>query len=320
MNKLNRIIKSYYIPFSRIIHEAWALFFPWSYAKYHYYKATGKKIDLKNPRDFDQKNYWLRLNSDLTLWTELADKHKVREYVEQCGHGEILTKLYGVWEKAEDIDFNKLPDKFVLKTNHSFGKVYLVPDKSKLDTEKVRKQLNKWLGKKNGLLTFEPHYWNIPRKIIAEEYLQDNNTSNLSSSLIDYKFFCINGKPEVIKVMFNRTLKSNKDKNKPGYQTLALDLDWNLMNHIVPESKKKVHSLVIPRPECLEEMIIISRALAKPFPQVRVDLYEVNGKVYFGELTFTPGGGRKFTPEYLNYLGEKMDLSLAKPRTKRFIV
>lgn len=322
MKQINKIFKTFFATLSRLAHEACAILFPASYAKYVYKITTGKKLDLKNPKNFDEKNYWLRVHSDLSQWTKLADKYAVREYVKQCGLGDILTPLYGVWERAEDIDFNKLPDRFVLKTNHGFGKIILVPKKSQLDIKKTRKQLNQWLKERHGLVSFEPHYWNISRKIIAEEYLQDNSTTRLSSSLIDYKFYCINGNPEIIKVMYNRNLNNWKDvnQNEPGFKTFAVDLGWNLRPELVPESPKKVKDLSLPKPKLLDEMTDIAKTLSMPFPQVRVDLYEVNGKVFFGELTFTPGDKNRFTTEFSLELGKKMDLSLAKLRTKRFIV
>ena len=182
MKQINNIFKPIYANFSRLVHEAWAVIFPATYAKYVYKITTGKKLNLKTPQNFDEKNYWLRVYSDLTQWTNLADKYKVREYVKQCGLGQILTPLYGVWERAEDIDFNSLPDRFVLKTNHGFGKIILVQDKNQLNIQKTREQLNKWLRDRHGLVSFEPHYWNIPRKIIAEEFLEDTDSPGVSSS------------------------------------------------------------------------------------------------------------------------------------------
>ena len=317
---MNLIKQKIYNPLSLLIHKNWAANYPAGYAKYLYRRTKGQKLNLMNPKTLDEKNFWLRLYSDLTLWTELADKYKVRDYIKQCGLGHILVKLYGVWDKAEDIDFDKLPDKFVLKTNHGFNKIILVPDKNKIDTEKVKKQLDRWMKERYGLVSFETHYWNIQRKIIAEEYLQDTGSRRLSSSLIDYKFLCINGEPEMIFVIYDRKKGTEKAHDEPGLKTFTADLNWNLRNDVIPECAEKVHALKIPKPKCLSEMIEIARILAKPFPMVRVDLYEVNGKVYFGELTFTPGGGGKISRDYLLKWGEKMDLSLIKPRTGKLII
>lgn len=295
------------------------MLFPEGYAKYYYKKAYDKRLNLNNPQDFNEKIQWLKVYSDTTQWTELADKYKVREYVEQCGLGQFLTPLYGVWERAEDIDFKKLPNRFVLKTNHGYGKIILVHDKSQLDIKEAKSILSKWVKEKYGLFSFEPHYWNIPRKIIAEEFLHDK--SNEATSLVDYKFFCINGEPEIIKVMKGRNVGLDKNKSKiSNLKTITVDLNWNLRADLVPDYPQKVKKLLVPKPRRFNEMIAISKTLSKPFAFVRVDLYEVNGKVYFGELTFTPGGRRNFTEEYLLELGSKMDLSTVKRRSKRFII
>ena len=142
------MLKRIYHRISRFIHEAWAVLLPANYAKYIYTKATGRKLNLKDPRDYNEKIQWLKVYSDTSQWTDLSDKYKVREYIEKCGLKNILVKLYGVWERAEDIDFSKLPDKFVLKTNHGHSKIILVEDKNKLDIDHTEKQLNKWVNEK----------------------------------------------------------------------------------------------------------------------------------------------------------------------------
>ena len=121
-----------------MVHKVWAVLFPAGYAKYYYKKAYGKSLNLKDPKDFNEKIQWLKVYSDTTQWTRLADKYKVREYLKDLGLEDILVKLYGVWENANEIDFDKLPEKFVLKTNHGFNKNILVYDKSKLDFEETK--------------------------------------------------------------------------------------------------------------------------------------------------------------------------------------
>lgn len=313
-----------YSSINRMVHEGWAVLAPGSYAKHYYEKATNKKLDLKDPKDFNEKIQWLKIYSDITLWTDLADKFKVREYIKCCGLSDILVTLYGVWEQAEDIDFNLLPDRFVLKTNNSCGRVILVKDKSQLDIDETRELLNRWVKEKKGLISFEPHYWNIERRIIAEELLQDNSTKVFSSSLIDYKFWCINGEPFIIMILYDRntmTIGSMEEDNSSHVRASVYDLAWNLRPEIIAGPLANDMPLEIPKPKCFEEMKAICRILSKPFPQVRVDLYEVNNIVYFGELTFTPGGGMDyFTPEYFMEMGHKMDLSTVKRRSKRFII
>jgi hypothetical protein len=303
--------------------EIWAILFSKSYVKYVYKKTYGRRLNLKKPEDYNEKIQWLKIYSDISLWTDLADKYRVREYVEGRGLGDILVKLYGVWKDAKNIDFDILPDKFVLKTNHGFGKIIIVNDKKALDKDYVVRLLNSWVKERYGLLSFEPHYWNIQRRIIAEELLVDDSMEGHSNSLIDYKLFCINGEPQVIKVMYNREiLRDGEDlkTNARTFKTFTVDLDWKLRPDLVPANFSKDWTLTLPKPKCLSEMISVARILSKPFPQVRVDLYEVKNKVYFGELTFTPGGKYNFTPEYLKYLGNRMDLANVKLRKRWFIV
>lgn len=324
MKQVVSIVRSIYAPISRFIHERWAVLYPAWYVKYLYKKTTNRKLDLENPKDFDEKAQWLKVYSDTSQWTSLADKYKVREYIKQCGYEDKLVKIYGVWEKAEDIDFSRLPDKFVLKTNHGFKKVIVVEDRSKLDIKLTIKQLNKWVSERYGLVTFEPHYWHIERKIIAEEYLEDDFNKKYSSSLIDYKFFCIHGEPEMILCLFDRrnlSVGSDNEKDSSGLKEQLLDLDWNPRPELTGKGFKFPNDFNIPKPARLDEMIRICRTLSSPFASVRVDLYDVHNQVYFGELTFTSGGKYKlFSREYALELGQKIDLSIVKRRQKKSII
>ena len=322
MKNKKELFNLFYAPVTRIIHRIWLMFFPKHYAKYLYFKVTHKKLNLDNPKDYNEKIEWLKLYSDTSEWTRCADKYKVRDYIKEKGLEHILVKLYGVWDKAEDIDFSKLPDKFVFKTNHAFGTVLLVKNKNNLDQEKTRKQLKMWLSKRYGLLSFEPHYYKIERKIIAEEYLEDNSNSKLSTSLIDYKFFCINGEPDAILVLADRPNLTDgiNNNNSSSLKVRIYDSGWNVRDDINSGTLGDINGK-IPKPKCFDEMLDICRVLSKPFPTVRVDLYEVNGKVYFGELTFTPGGHRnRFTQEYYKLMGEKIDISGVKRRKNRFVI
>ena len=304
--------------------ESWARILPVSYSKYLYKKVLNKRLNLINPKDFNEKIEWLKLYSDISQWSELADKYKVRNYVTELGLSHILAGLYGVWKRAEEIDFSRLPDKFVLKTNNSFGRIVIVPDKNKLDIERTKAQLNKWVKERYGLVTFEPHYWNIDRRIIAEEYLEDNRGKGVSSSLIDYKFWCIHGEPNIVMVLYDRKNLGSRSEFRPDeplVKAAVYDLSWNLRPDILAGSLAREKPLLLPKPKCFDEMIQICRALSKPFPQVRVDLYEVNEKVYFSELTFTPGGNKAyFTDDYFLKLGEKIDLSKVQLRKKWLVV
>ena len=282
---------------------------PEKLAKLLYRRKFHKELNLNNPQTFNEKVNWLKFRSDTSLWTELADKYKVREYIKNNGLEEILVKLYGKWDRVEDIDFEQLPNSFVLKSNNGCGTVLLVEDKTKLDLQATRKLLKKWLKQKYGYTTAEPHYTTIKPCIIAEEYLKWDNPS-ISSSLIDYKFHCIHGSPLYIQVMSDR---------QPGhiYHWNIYNTFWQPYSGYIPPQLKKDSE--IPCPQSFERMLDICKILSKPFPQVRIDLYEIGGKIYFGEMTFTSAGG--YDDEIPNDLdvemGEKMNLPVEKRMVKR---
>lgn len=271
---------------------------PWLLANIIYERKLKRKINWKHPHDLNEKIQWLKFNSDTSDWTKLADKYKVREYVRKSGYGDILIELYGYWKNADDIDFNILPDSFVLKTNHDFGTVIIIKDKSKANLEEIRQILTKALARRFGRATAEPHYLNIEPVIIAEKYL---GTQDQTSSLIDYKFHCFNGKP------YNCLVCHDRVNKRPLLELYDIHT-WTKMNHHITEAH--VGRKEIPKPATLDTMLLIAKILSQRFPFVRVDLYEVDGKVYFGELTFTPCAGYidYFTLAYLQELGEQVTL------------
>ena len=267
-----------------------------------YYQRFGKKINWSNPQDINEKINWLKFNSDTTRWTQLADKYLVREYVKECGLEEILIPLYGVWDNAKDIDFAKLPDTFVIKTNHGSGEIIVCKDKSKLDVAHTVKLLNEWMSESYGQYQGEPHYINIPRKIIAEKYLFENSSYS-TQSIIDYKFWCFDGVPYYVWVCCNRTRES-------VYVELY-DTNWNyLPEKSVYTDHYRDNGGKVPKPKNLDKMLSIASVLSKGFPQVRVDLYVCDNIVYFGEMTFTSSGGYMnfYTNEFLNELGNLVKL------------
>ena len=246
-----------------------------------FHKKMDYEMDWKHPKDINEKINWMKVNYDTSVWTRLADKYLVREYVKERVGEDILPKLYGVWKKAEDIDFDKLPSKFVLKTNHACGTILPVLDKSKINVEEVRNTLNEWLKIRHGYKTIQPHYLKIRPSIIAEEYLE--NDAEFSSSLVDYKVFCFSGTPFCIVVFTDRT-KGNQ-VNCSYYDT-----EWNPLPDAMPKEKRQ-EQRTIPYPKELPVLLSCAQKLAKGHPQVRVDLYIVKGKVYFGEMTFTSRAG-----------------------------
>ena len=267
-----------------------------------YKKVFHKMPDIEHPRNLIEKIYWLQLHSDTSLWTKCADKYMVREYLKECGLESYLPRLYGKWDSASEIPFESLPENYILKTNNGCGTCIIVRD-GVIDEKSVRKQMRRWLSLPYGYSGAQLHYTRIKPCIIAEELLINNEKDNIVSphSLIDYKIWCFNGKPECILVVYNR---------HNGHAYLALyDTNWNLMQQHMQDVKSKtcLQDVVIDKPICLEEMFDIASKLSSPFKEVRVDLYVINNRPYFGELTFTTGYGY-FTESYYNYLGDKFSL------------
>ncbi len=272
------------------------------------YRAVFKKdINWDNPKNLIEKIYWLQLFTDTTLWTKCADKYRMREYVESKGLVRLLPKLYGHWERGEDIDFAALPQSFVLKTTNGCGQVLLVKDKSELDISSTIKLLNEWMTLKYGFTDAQIHYSRIKTCIIAEEYLTTKEQKE-DTSLIDYKVWCFHGKPEYILVVYDRVILG---ENK-GYSLSAYDLDWNdISDRALRKDNIHYSGKPVPRPERLQDMIEYAKILSENFAEVRVDFYETDGRLSLGELTFTTGYG-SHTNEFYEYLGSKIDLSKVK--------
>ena len=256
----------------------------------------GDDIDWKNPRTLNEKINWMKFNYDTTVWTRLADKHLVREYVKERIGEDALPKEYAVWDSADKIDFSNLPKQFVLKTNHGCHSVVPILDKNSVNIDAIKKQFEEWMGKRYGYDTIEPHYLKIKPLVYAEEFLTNDSTQ--SKSIIDYKVFCINGKAKSILVCTDRVIGVNP--------TLVMyDIDWNLRKDMLAPKYRNT-TININKPECLQTLLDYAESLAKGHPQVRVDFYIVEGKVIFGEMTFTSQGG------YMDYLSKDYSLELGK--------
>lgn len=246
----------------------------------------------------NEKINWLKFNTDTSMWTKLADKYMVREFVKERVGEQYLVPLLGVWNSAKDIDFSILPDSFVLKPNNGAGTVLVIKDKSEIDEVEIRNTVSKWLKTKFGLLQAEPHYLRIKPLIIAESVLKEEN--HISSSLIDYKIWCFDGTVFGTWCCFNREMFHA--------DTEWHDLDWKFRPEwSVFSSYYKNGKGVVPRPQNYEEMLEIASKLSIGFPQVRVDLYNIGGKIYFGEMTFTSAGGHMnfYSDELLKIMGSK---------------
>lgn len=242
-----------------------------------YKKGTLKKLNLKEPKLFNEKLMWLKLNTykNNELVRNCADKYKVREYINEVGCGDILNDLIAVYDSTDEIDFNKLPQKFVLKCNHGAGYNIICTDKEILNKEDTIKQLNKWLKEDYSKYAAEIQYKNIQKKIICEKYLEmDTGKKNPT----DYKIYCFNGEPKIILVMNDRDTVVTRE---------FYNINWKRMHLRDKENPPKVPT---QRPDNLEKMLDYAKKLSKPFPFVRVDLYNVNNAIIFGELTFTPTG------------------------------
>ncbi len=243
--------------------------------KLMYRRKYHKKLDLDNPTTIDEKIHWLIINEFGSKETLLTDKVKVREYIKDKGLEEILIDCYGTYDNASEIDFESLPDKYVIKPNNCSGVIVVCLDKKNLNKSKVKKTLNKALRQNYAIMHLEYHYKNIIPKLICEKYIGKED----GTLPVDYKFLCFNGEPKCIMYCSERESQVKYD---------YYDLNWNYLNYSKDEYKCNKE---VPKPNKLKEMIEIARKLSNEFKIVRVDLYEVEDKIYFGELTFTPVGG-----------------------------
>ena len=271
-----------------------------------YYYVFRKKLNLKNPQDLNEKILWAKLYSDSTKWTELADKRLVRDYVEKLGLKDTLVDLYDVWYSADDINLEKLPEIFIIKANNGDGKgTNKIIRQRELTSEKkneLKEMVSEWLSRKNiGALCAEPHYKNMKPCVVVEEVLPIEPGTN---TLTDYKFWCFNGKAYYVWVCTERSRNGN------SAHVMTYDLEWNAHTEFSVFNSDYIRGENIPKPENFEKMVEIAECLSKGFPELRVDLYNVKGKVYFGELTFTSQGGLMgfFTPDFLKELGDKVNI------------
>ncbi len=253
------------------------------YLKYMYRKVMGKKLDLKNPRTFNEKLQWLKLHDRNPEYTKMVDKYEVRQYVkEKIGEEYLIPLVCGPWDKFEDIDFSRLPKQFVLKCTHDSGSVAICRDKKEFDIKAVRKKFNRALKGNFFYGGREWPYKNVKPRIIAEKYISETGGGEIN----DYKLHCFNGEVKFILVCTDRTENEKK---------VFYDSQWNKLPLKRPNMSSDID---IPRPRMLEEMIKIAIVFSKGIPFLRVDLYEIYGKLYFGELTFFPAGGfESFEPE-----------------------
>lgn len=242
------------------------------FLKRRFHIVTGRELDLDDPRTYTEKLQWLKLYDNRPEYTRMVDKYEVKQYVAEKIGPEYVIPLLGVWDRAEDIDFDSLPDRFVLKTTHDSGGIVVCQDKAKLDIPAARKRLAHFLKRKYYDQNREWPYKHVVPRIIAEAYMEDSRQGELR----DYKFFTFGGEPKVLYIAQGRGR---------GEPTVAdfFDMEFNHLDLTIDHDKAPVPP---EKPRCFEEMKGLAAKLSQGTPQLRVDFYEVDGKVYFGEMTF----------------------------------
>ena len=268
-----------------------------------YFFKFKKRINLNEPRTLDEKIQWLKLNAynKNPLVTQCADKYAVRDYVKSCGCSEILNDLYGVYDSVDEIKWDELPEKFVIKWNFGCGQNLICFDKSKLDIEKAKKQLRNWykLHDTFYLPYSEMQYKGIKPKLICERFIE----SDSGTLPVDYKLYCFNGVSDCVLVCAGRDTEGHHEKY------YFFDRDWNLKRYN-NAGKQASADFTLPQPENYKKLFEYADKLSKPFPFVRADFYMERGNVIFGELTFTPCGGFDVNrlPETQILFGDMVDL------------
>lgn len=272
-----------------------------TYLKTFYWAYRGEKLDLENPKKYSEKLQWLKIHDKNPKYTNLVDKYEVKNIIQDKIGSQYIIPTLGVWDNFDDINFKELPNQFVLKCTHDSGGIVICKNKEELNIKEAKKKLQKHLL--NNFYNFgrEWPYKNVKPRIIAEKYMVDESQKELK----DYKIFCFHGEPKMIQVDTGRF--SNHRRN-------IYDINWNLQN-IRAEHDCELETK-IEKPVKLDEMLEIAKFLSKDIPHVRVDLYSIKDKIYFGELTFYHGSGieKIGTTEDELKIGKWLDLSKVKER------
>lgn len=265
-----------------------------------YKVRMGKELSLEHPTTYNEKLQWLKLNDRNPLYTQMVDKYEVKKIVASAIGEEYIIPTLGVWDKFEDIDFDKLPKQFVLKCTHNSGGLVICKDKSNLNLEKAKQKINRSLAFDYYYNSREWPYKNVQPRIIAEQYMENAD----GSAIDDYKIQCFDGNVDNIMVCVGRFEKS-------GVRYHYFDKEWNYLPYCPYEGINGENVNIAP-PEKLNEMLEIAEKLSKGIPQLRVDLYEIKGQVYFGELTFFTSSGfdTTITEEADQILGSKLKLRI----------
>ena len=260
-------------------------------------KYMGYPLDLENPKTFSEKLQWLKVNYRNPIQTVMVDKHEAKNFIAERVGSQYIIPTLAVWDSVEDIDFDALPNQFVLKSTHDSGGIVICKDKSSLDFEAAKAKLSVSLKRDYSKIAREWAYQNVPRRIIAEEYISELGKDDL----LDYKMYSFHGEPKLTVVCSNRF-------SKIGTRMNFYDINWKPMGihfgHYPPLPTE------FPKPATYEEMKRLTAELSKDSPFLRVDFYEIKGRLFIGELTFFPGAGfEKFRPMSKDYeLGEWLHL------------
>lgn len=254
-----------------------------TYIKLYYRLRVGRPLNTENPTTLNEKLQWLKFNYRFPLQSIVSDKLLVRDYVAEKIGAEYLIPLLGSWENYDDVDFDKLPEQFVLKCNHDSGGLVVCTDKSKLNHKEAKRKLEKSLKSNFFYIGREYQYRNIKPRIICEQFISDNGKVPM-----DYKIYCFNGKPDVILVCRDRF---SNNSHRASY--LYFDQDWKFQP--LNKGDENLVDVDILKPKNLDKMIEIARELSKDFFFARIDLYNIDGQIYFGEITLSPNSG--FDPD-----------------------
>lgn len=303
--KLVKFLKNPLLPVAYFLEKHPVIKNDRSQLKVSYYCRFGEMLDLDNPQTFNQKLQWLKLHNTSDLCTRMVDKYGVREIVRERIGEEYLIPLYGVYDNFDAIDFDKLPDQFVLKCTHDSGSVVICKDKSRLDFGAARKKLTSSLNRNYFFVGRETPYKNIQPRIIAEKFMVNHDIhtgKQKRGGINDYKFFCFNGTPKIVFYVTGRFEQPVANFDFYDISDLTL-LPFDAQGH--PHSSKPFE-----KPVNFDRMVEIAKIFSEGFPFLRVDLYEIDGKIYFGEFTFHHDGGFvPFIPKEWDYkLGAMINL------------
>ena len=271
------------------------------YVKIKYKLEMNKRLNLQDPKTFNEKLQWLKLYDRNPEYTQMVDKFEAKKYVANIIGKKYIIPTLGLWDKFEDIDFTKLPNQFVLKPTHASGNVFICKNKDEIDYKKLKKTVQKWLKRNYYLVHREWPYKNVKPRIIAEEYMEDQ-----IGELIDYKVYAFNGQCDYVMVCFDRIKGETK--------FIYYDRNWNIKKEFSKDGIKYGDTIKIEKPKNLGKMFEFAEILSKNIPFVRVDFYESNGNLYLGELTFYPSAGfdNTRTKDCQEYLDKQLKVGESK--------